>query len=164
MEKILVQRSDKISFMKVGESINRMQGFTAMTINKNIKEYTRQYVDENFEQSDATGYSPSMECGFDQYKGDVVHDMIVEMIDAEVLGSNAIVEIYTIDLTKAGKVEGNFLTSKRQYSLQAGTEGDSMDAYTYSFTLKTKSKRELGEGKLSEDELTLTYTTPTPEV
>ena len=52
----MIARSRKVMFMETDEdTFARMQGFTSMTINKNAKEYTRQYVDENFEIRDITG-------------------------------------------------------------------------------------------------------------
>ena len=47
----LVQRADKVAFYKpkTGEKYFRMKGFTGLSISKNPKEYTRQYVDELFD-------------------------------------------------------------------------------------------------------------------
>ena len=79
----LVPRSKKVLFYGVpaasGDTTtyHRMKGFTDVSTSKNAKEYTRQYVDELFEQTDVTGYSPSTSYGFDQYAGDPVHADIV---------------------------------------------------------------------------------------
>lgn len=38
----LVQRADKVAFMKVDDTYHRMKGFTGLSNSKNPKEYTRQ--------------------------------------------------------------------------------------------------------------------------
>ena len=92
----LVPRSQKVLFYGVpaasGDTTtyHRMKGFTDVSTSKNAKEYTRQYVDELFEQTDVTGYSPSTSYGFDQYAGDPVHADIVKITDDELIGSNAV--------------------------------------------------------------------------
>ena len=92
----LVPRSKKVLFYGVpaasGDTTtyHRMKGFTDVSTSKNAKEYTRQYVDELFEQTDVTGYSPSTSYGFDQYAGDPVHADIVKITDDELIGSNAV--------------------------------------------------------------------------
>ena len=93
----LVPRSKKVLFYGVpaasGDTTtyHRMKGFTDVSTSKNAKEYTRQYVDELFEQTDVTGYSPSTSYGFDQYAGDPVHADIVKITDDELIGSNAVI-------------------------------------------------------------------------
>ena len=65
MARTLVKRSDKVSFLgcinKGSETFNRMRGFTSLSGSKNPSEYSRQYVDEEFETTDVTGYSPSID-------------------------------------------------------------------------------------------------------
>ena len=89
----LIKRSDKVSFLgcisEGTEKFNRMRGFTTLSNAKNPTEYSRRYVDEEFETTDVTGYSPSIDFGFDQYSGDPVHDEMVEILDGEVLGTEA---------------------------------------------------------------------------
>ena len=75
--KKLVQRSKKVAFYKVGDKYERMTGFTSMSKSSNPKEYSRQYVDEDGEVTDVTGYSPSIDYAFDQYENNAVHDDIV---------------------------------------------------------------------------------------
>ena len=50
----------------------RMKGFTELSGSKNPTEYSRQYVDEIFESTDVTGYSPSWSFAFDDYTEDAV--------------------------------------------------------------------------------------------
>ena len=100
MPRTLVKRSDKVAFFgnvsSGTETFNRMRGFTTLSQSKNPKEYSRQYVDEEFETTDVTGYSPSYDFGFDQYKDDPVHDEMVEILDDEKTGTVKLVEIWLL--------------------------------------------------------------------
>ena len=93
MARKLIKRSDKVSFLGCvegnTETFNRMRGFTTLSGSKNPIEYSRQYVDEEFETTDVVGFSPSLEFGFDQYSGDLVHDEMVELLDGEATGTEA---------------------------------------------------------------------------
>lgn len=144
--KKLVQRSDKVAFMKVSDKWHRMKGFTSLSMKKNAKEYSRQYVDELFETTDVVSISVSTDFAFDQYKGDKVHDHLVEMIDNEKIGTDATVEILVVDFTKptaaGGATNDEFHAKKRSYSVIPSSEGDSLDAYTYSGAFKVKGAAE----------------------
>jgi hypothetical protein len=143
----LVKRSDKVSFLGCladgSETFNRMRGFTTLSGSKNPTEYSRRYVDEEFETTDVTGYSPSLDFGFDQYSGDVVHEEMVEILDNEKLGTEARRNIVTVDFSQEAG-EGNYKAVKREYAIIGDAEGDSMDAYTYSGTFKATGKRIVG--------------------
>lgn len=139
-------RSKKVSFMgTVENNFDRMKGFTALSTNKNPGEYTRQYVDEPFETTDIVRISTSMDFTFDQMVDDPVHTKLVDIIDGEKIGDEAVVNILTADFTQKGTTEGTFKAVKRAFVVVPGTEGDSMDAYTYSGTFKTKGERIEGE-------------------
>ena len=113
-EKRLVQRADKVAFMKVEDKHVRMKGFTTQAISRNPKEYARQYVDELFETTDVVGISSSIEFAFDQFKGDLVHDELVRIIDEEKVGTDSIVEIMIVDFTKEdATTPGSFEARKR---------------------------------------------------
>ena len=139
------------------ETFNRMRGFTTLSGSKNPKEYSRQYVDEEFEVTDVTGYSPSFEFGFDQYKDDVVHEEMVEILDGEYTGTAARRNIVTVDFSQPTS-SGKYKATKREYAVIGDTEGDSMEAYTYSGTFKATGKRIVGEATVSSDGTTLTFT------
>ena len=76
----VVKRCKKLAFYGVPNgdegtyTFYRMKGFDDITTNKNPREYSRQYVDEEFEQTDVVGYNPSISFGFDRFSGDSVHD------------------------------------------------------------------------------------------
>ncbi len=169
MDGTLVQRADKVAFFGVvGETgevtYHRMQGFTDMSKSQNPKEYSRQYVDEEFEQADVVGYSPSIAYSFDQYVGDPVHDEIVKLSDNEAVGSNAVRTIVIVDMTKAGTKAGTFVAAKRDFSVIADSEGNSFDAYTYSGNFKVKGSKIEGVASTTDEWQTLTFEEPSEEV
>ena len=157
----LVKRSDKVSFFgntSGGDEVfNRMRGFTTLSGSKNPSEYSRQYVDEEFETTDVTGYSPSIDFGFDQYKNDPVHDEMVEILDDEKTGTEARRNIVTVDFSQPTE-DGGYRATKREYAIIGDSEGDSMDAYTYSGTFRSTGSRIKGVVKLNEDSSVATFT------
>lgn len=162
-ERKLVKRSDKVSFLGClsddTETFNRMRGFTTLSGSKNPSEYSRQYVDEEFETTDVTGYSPSIDFGFDQYKNDPVHDEMVEILDDEKTGTEARRNIVTVDFSQP--TEGGYRATKREYAIIGDSEGDSMDAYTYSGTFRSTGSRIKGVATLNEDSSVATFTADT---
>ena len=156
----LVKRSDKVSFLGCladgSETFNRMRGFTTLSGSKNPTEYSRRYVDEEFETTDVTGYSPSLDFGFDQYVGDVVHEEMVEILDNEKLGTEARRNIVTVDFSQP-EGEGSYKAVKREYAIIGDAEGDSMDAYTYSGTFRATGKRVVGTATVDETGAVATF-------
>lgn len=157
----LVKRSDKVSFLGCSadgsETFNRMRGFTTLSGAKNPTKYSRRYVDEEFETTDVTGYSPSLDFGFDQYIGDPVHEEMVEILDNEKLGTEARRNIVTVDFSQSAG-EGSYKAVKREYAIIGDAEGDSMDAYTYSGTFKATGKRIVGTATVDEAGAVATFT------
>ena len=161
MARTLVKRSDKVSFLGCldgsTETFNRMRGFTTLSGSKNSIEYSRQYVDEEFETTDVVGFSPSMEFGFDQYTDDPAHEEMVEILDGEYTGTEARRNIITVDFSQP-TTGGKYKAVKREYAVIGDAEGDSMEAYTYSGTFKSTGKRITGEATVSADGTTTTFT------
>ena len=158
----LVTREKKVAFCAVpgaeGTAVNhRMKGFTTFSVSKNPTEYSRRYVDEAFERTDVTGISASIEFTFDQFDGNEVHDYIAGIIDAELIGSDAKIDIIVVDFTKEGTGENSFVAKKRTYTVIPGTEGDTTDAYTYSGTLRADSETETGTATSSDEWQTCTF-------
>lgn len=165
MEGTLVKRSSKVAFYGVPEGTSgeggsgttvtyyRMTGFTDMSTSKNAKEYSRQYIDEDFEQSDVIGYSPSISYGFDRYKNNVVHDDITRISDDELTGSDAVRPIIIVDTTVASGVNA----IKRDFAVIPDSEGDGTDTYAYSGNFKVKGAKVKGTATISEDGETLTF-------
>ena len=160
MARKLVKRSDKVSFLGClngsTETFNRMRGFTSLSGSKNSIEYSRQYVDEEFETTDVVGFSPSIDFGFDQYTDDAAHAEMVEILDNEYTGTEARRNIVTVDFSQP--VEGGgYKATKREYAIVGDTEGDSTDAYTYSGTFKSTGKRITGTATLNADNSIATF-------
>lgn len=157
----VVKRNDKLAFYGVkgaGDTVvyHRMKGFTDFSGAKNPVEYTRRYVDEPTEQSDVVGYAPSFSYGFDQQAGNAVHNDIINIHDGELLGNDAVREIVFVDLTSGDTTAGND-AAKREFVVVADTEGGSVDAYTYTGTLKAKGARVSGTAKSSDGWQTCTF-------
>ncbi len=151
----IVKRSDKLAFFGVKEAggatiYYRMKGFSEISTKKNPLEYSRQYVDEEFEQSDVVGYSPSISYAFDQFLDDPVHKDLVSIAENELLGDSAVRSILMVDLSQADET-GSCPAVKRDFSVILDTEGNSMDAYTYSGTMKVKGEKVFGHA-VSTDE------------
>lgn len=147
----LKKRSDKVAFLEVEGKLTRMEGFTTFSQSKNPTEYSRRYVDQDFENTDVTGYSPQIGFGFDQYEGNAVHDHIVEILDNEKLGNDAIVKICVVDVTDNSAVQ-------REWTVVGDTEGDSMDAYTYSGNFRVKGNKVFGIASSDDNWATCTFT------
>lgn len=161
MARQLVKRSDKVSFLGCvegnTETFNRMRGFTTLSGSKNPIEYSRQYVDEEFETTDVVGFSPSVDFGFDQYTDDPVHEEMVEILDGEYTGTEARRNIVTVDFSQP-VTGGGYKAVKREYAIIGDADGDSMDAYTYSGTFRSTGKRTTGTATLNSDSSVATFT------
>ena len=134
-----------------------MQGFTDMSKSLNPKEYSRQYVDEEFEQTDVVGFSPSIAYGFDQYLGNAVHDELVKLTDNEAIGTAAVRTIVVVDFTKPTDNPDEYQATARDFSVIPDSEGGSMDAYTYSGNFKVKGSKIDGTATSTDDWLTLEF-------
>ena len=136
----LVKRCEKLAFMKVGEKYCRMTNFTEISVGKNTKEYTRQYVDEEFERSSVVGYATSVSYSFDYDNENEVHAVIKKITDGELLADDAVVEIVMVDVTDE---ESSNNAISRSWSVIPENEGGSIDAYTYSGSFRAN-----GPGKV----------------
>lgn len=136
----IVRRSEKIAFLgiKSGETTtySRMTNFTNMSHSKNPKEYTRKYVDEDFDRTDIVGFSPSIGYAFDQNPDSVVHQALVAIADGELKGDSAIVDIVIVDLADEKTPAGTYAAKKRSFTVVPDSDGGGTDAYTYSGTFK----------------------------
>ncbi len=155
------KNGDSITVNYVGATqkiiYHRMQGFTDMSKSLNPKEYSRQYVDEAFEQTDVVGFSPSIAYSFDQYKGNAVHDDLVQLSDNEAVGTSAVRTIVIVDFTKPTDKDGEYKATSRDFSVIPDSEGGSMDAYTYSGNFKVKGNKVDGTATTNDDWLTLEF-------
>lgn len=157
MADAIVKRSGKVAFMSVGGSPTRMRGFTELNKSKNATEYSRQYVDEDTERTDVTGYSESVSFAMDLFKGDAVHEEIVKIFDEEAIGEDATVTITTVDFTN-GSEEAGYSAIQRTYAVVPSSEGDSTDAYTYSGDFKANGEKVAGTATSTDKWKTCTFT------
>lgn len=149
----VVKRCKKLAFYGVpkvsGDNTQyifyRMKGFDDITTSKNPREYSRQYVDEEFEQTDVVGYNPSVSFGFDRFSGDMVHDDIVSIFDNEKVGAEAVRPIIMVDV----EGETNYAI-KRDFSVVAENEGSGVELYKYSGSFRVKGEKVFGTAT-SED-------------
>lgn len=160
MNKEIVLRSKKVSFMETMEgNFGRMVGFTSLTTNKNPIEYSRQYVDEDFESTDIIGMSTAMDYEFDQMKNNAVHDKIIDISDNEKLGEEAVVDIVSVDLSSSDGGDTAPAT-KRSFAVVPESDGDGTEAYKYSGTFRVKGERVEGTATTTDNWKTITFEEP----
>ncbi len=159
----IVKRSDKLAFFGVLDaegnvSYHRMKGFNEIATQKGPIEYSRQYVDQEFEQSDVVGYSPSISYSFDQFIDNVVHEDLVTIAEHELVGEEAVRSIVMVDLSHK-EADGSCPAVKRDFSVICDSEGNAMEAYTYSGTLKVKGEKVFGLANSNDNWETCSFTT-----
>lgn len=154
----IVKRYKKLAFYGVptnegGFTFYRMKGFDEISTAKNPKEYSRQYVDEEFEQTDVVGYTPSISFGFDRFSGDAVHGDIIDIFDGEKVGADAVRPIIMVDMSD----ESNSAI-KRDFAVIAENEGKGLEAYKYSGTFRVKGDKIFGTATSEDGWQTCTFT------
>ena len=132
----LVNRSEVRSYMDTAVSGSATptftlmgEGFTSLNESKNPKEYSRQYVHENTERTDVTGYAPSIAYSVDVYTNNPVIQRIRDVTDGELVGTDAQVNIVTVEHFM-GEASSRPAT-KRTYSIIPDGKGDGTDALVY---------------------------------
>lgn len=160
----IVNRSQRVAYMDTSEGsgavkYERMTKFTAVTNAKNPKEYSRQYVDEDTEQSDVVGYAPSIDYSFDRHTNNPVHERICKIHDGELLGNDTHVDIISVDLFKKSTAGEKYYATKRTYAVIPDSDGDGTDALIYSGSFKAVSGIEEGYVTFADGDFkTATYT------
>lgn len=141
-----LKRSEKLAFLGVnsGSAViyHRLKNFTEFSVSKNPVNYTRQYVDEDFQRSDVVSYAPSISYSFDYDNENAAHAQIVKITDNELVGDAAIVDLVFVDL--ATDEGGTCDASLRKWSVIPDREGSDTDAYDYSGTFRTNGTRTNG--------------------
>ncbi len=144
----IVERHKILAFYGVpgtnGEvTYHRMKKFTQFSHSKNPIEYSRQYVDEPFQQTDVVGFSPAYSYAFDKHTDMPVQTDMVSITNEEKLGDEAVRTIILVDLTTVtGTTTVTADAYKRDYSVIPNTEGDNINIYTYSGDLKARGEQE----------------------
>lgn len=157
-----VKGVEKLAFWGVKDSSTtkyyRMKGFDDLSKSMNPNEYSRKYVDEEFERTDVTGYAPSIAFSIDQIKEDPVHDDIAAISENEVIGSAAVREIIIVDFTQAGTPEGTFNAVKREFSVIMDSESPVEELYKYTGKLRANGGIIKGTATSDDEWQTLTFT------
>lgn len=158
----LVNRSEVRSYMNTAASGSTTptytlmgEGFTSLNESKNPKEYSRQYVHENTERTDVTGYAPSIAYSVDIYTNNPVIQRIRNVTDNELVGTDSQVDIVTVE-----HFEGTETTrpaTKRAYSIIPDSKGDGTDALIYTGTFHAVS--DIVKGTWSESTSTFSPNT-----
>ena len=164
--KKLVGRHRRLSFMKAGGTngtYERMTGFTSLGESKESKEYSRQYVDEATERTDVVGYATGVDYEFDRHTNTPVHEVIAAISDDEIVGTDAQVEIVTVDLFEASGSDGACKARMRTYSVIPDSSGNSTDALTYSGKFKAAGEIVEGTATSSDGWKTCMFTKMTGE-
>lgn len=152
----IIKRFKKLAFYGVPSSdgntiFHRMKGFDTISTSKNPKEYSRQYIDEEFEQTDVVGYTPTVSFSFDQFEGNEVHTDIVGIFNNEKTGADAVRSIVMVDMSDAGSA------IMRDFAVVAEKEGDGTDAYTYSGSFRVKGDKIFGTASSEDDWQTVNF-------
>lgn len=154
----IVGRSERLAFMKTeGTTFARMTGFTSLGNSKNPKEYTRQYVDESSERSDVVGYAESKDYEFDRHTNNLVHEKLANIADEEIVGTDAQVEILSVDLFGTNATDTTAPAKLRTYSVIPDSDGGSNDALTYSGKLSAASEIVKGTATTTDGWKTCTF-------
>ena len=157
----LVKRCDKVPYFGVpdknGEyTFYRMKGFTAAAVNRNPVEYSRQYIDEDFERCDIIGYKTALEYEFDMFKSSYVHRDIAAISDGEFTGSDAVRPIVMVDFST--ETDGVCKAVKRDFSIIPSRDGEGFGAYIYSGQMKANGKRLEGTAESTDGFETIVFT------
>lgn len=157
-----VKKSEKVAFYGVpgeGEEVtyHRMRGFDKIEKSDNPQEYSRTYMDEDYERTDVTGYNPEYSCSFDQMTGSAVHDDILSIVDEEVIGSAAVRSILIVDLSKeAADKPGAFNARVRNMAIIG--DGETRDNfYNRSVNLKPNGTFTKGTATSTDGWLTAVF-------
>ncbi len=156
----VVKRCKKLAFYGVPQATGegaaytfyRMKGFDDITTSKNPREYSRQYVDEEFEQTDVVGYNPSISFNFDRFSDDAVHSDLVEIFDHEKVGTDAIRPIIMVDMESDEKT-----AIMREFAVVAENEGSGTDLYKYSGSFRVKGEKVFGAASSADDWQTCSF-------
>ena len=153
----LVNRSEVRSYMNTATNAAPAyalmgEGFTSLNESKNPKEYSRQYVHENTERTDVTGYAPSIAYSVDIYTNNPVIQRIRDVTDNELVGTATQVEIVTVEHFEGSA--NNRPAIKRTYSIIPDGKGDGTDALIYTGTFRAVS--DIVKGTWDESKSTFT--------
>lgn len=153
-DKALVHRSERRHYMNVGTTKAPVwaqigEGFTTFTQSQHPVYYQRRYIHESVKRTDVTGYAPVIDYAFEVYRGNAPIERLRQITDGECTGSDAWVEICTVDVFDETGVSGVCHASVRTYSVIPGESGEGTDTLLYTGTLHAVSPPTKGTFVLS---------------
>ena len=160
---VFVKKTERLAFYGVpgtdgSVTYHRMKGFDKLEKSDNPQEYSRTYVDEEFERTDVTGYKPEFSCSFDQIVGNAVHDDILSIVDDEIVGSAAVRSILVVDLAKeSSDTKGSYEARLRNVTVLGDSETRE-NLYNRSIVLKTNGGITKGMATTMDEWQTATFT------
>ena len=156
----MVKRSERLAFIKSagsgGTGYMRMKGFTELSVNANPKEYTRKYIDEEFERSTVTSYQPSISYKFDYDAENDAQKIFLNVSEFELTGDDALCSIVIVDLALGTDDVNGYYATERDFYIIPDSEGNDSDMYTFSGTLKAAGKKRIGYAKSTDEWQTVT--------
>ncbi len=158
----MIKRNEKLAFMQVTNGdkteYKRMTEFTELTVSKNPNEFSRKYVDEDYERTDVTGYNTSISYKFDYNPDNPVHKEFVNITDGELTGSATKRTIIIVDLSKSSAKGGSaFNAISRDFNIVPNSEGDDANVYTYSGDLKRAGEITKGTATTNDEWQTIEF-------
>ena len=126
-----VARMEWASFMNTGTreapTWSRIgEGFTDLSMALGAVEYARHYVHEKTERRDVVGYAPKIAYSCDVFSGDPVIGRISQVTDGELVGSEAQVQIVSVNLYE--KKATGCAAYSRDWAVIPDTKGRGVEA------------------------------------
>ena len=136
----LVGRSQRRLYLNTGTPEQPVwsligEGFTEFTQSLRPICYHRRYIHEGVKRTDVTGYAPVVQYAFEVYTHCAASAPLRRIADRELTGSDAWVEICTVDLFDETEVSGVCHASVRTYSVIPAACGEGTDTLVYTGTL-----------------------------
>lgn len=130
-ERKMIQRAQWASYMNTGTKAAPVwsrigEGFTDLSQSMGAVEYARHYVHEKTERRDVVGYAPKIAYSCDVFSGDPVIARISQVTDGELVGSDAQVQIVSVNLYEK-KGTGSAAYS-RDWAVIPDTKGRGVEA------------------------------------
>lgn len=131
----MIQRKQWASFMNTGEQAAPVwsrigEGFTELEMSMGAQTYSRHYVHEKTERKDVTGYATSIAYQCDVYSGDPVIERVSRVMDQELVGDDAQVEIVNVSFFRP--MQGGYEAFLRRWAIIPDSRGAGAEALTMS--------------------------------
>ncbi len=116
----------------------KMSNFTKLVTEKNPMEQGRFFRQFNFAQK--VRYMPYICYSFERYLTNPVHNDISRICDEEIAGRLSVRKIITVDFTRPLNKDDAYVAYIRDFAVVGGRQGENMEWYEYSGTLRATGK------------------------